>query len=57
MINFSTDKRITIKKIFIFKAYLLVFAERAERSEAAELICHLSAWCKLYMKFHLLREF
>ena len=30
-----------------------LIAERAERSEAAELICHLSAWCKLYMKFHL----
>ena len=30
-----------------------IFAERAEQSEAAEPICHLSAWCKMYMKFHL----
>ena len=29
----------------------LFIAERAERSEAAEPICHLSAWCKMYMKF------
>ena len=32
----------------------IFFAERAERSEAAELICHLMR--KMYMKFHLLRE-
>ena len=32
-----------------FERFLI--AERAERSEAAKLICHLSAWCKMYMKF------
>ena len=45
---------------------MMIIAERAERSEAAELICHLSAWCKMYMKFlpnfyqistYLLRDF
>ena len=32
----------------------IFFAERAERIEAAGLICYLMR--KMYMKFHLLRE-
>ena len=55
-INFDIKEALEIN-ISIIDAYVLhlsvFFAERAERSEAAELICHLSAWCKMYMKFHL----
>ena len=46
-----TGPKFTHSLLNLFLNSDLIIAECAERSEAAELICHLSAWCKMYTKF------